>query len=277
MATLHPKASLENFPVASRLLPAELRRDVWAFYAFARGADDIADDPLLKQQAKRQQLSALEEALTIGLEHQLPGWAEGYDVLVRSGRLPPVYGRDLLSAFLQDTTKTRYRDFAELLEYCRRSAAPVGRAVLELAGEHDALATASDDLCHALQILNHLQDCSKDYLVLGRVYLPLDWLQQAGVAMEALGASRCSPALRGVIDRTLEHCDMMLTKAELLPHSIRDWRLRLEVSVIFELACALAAKLRHEDPLAMRVTLTRKERAVCVWRGVRRAFGKPPV
>ena len=127
-----------------------------------------------------------------------------------SAHLSPRHAQDLLTAFRMDVTKLRYRDWDDLIDYCSYSAMPVGRFVLDVHGESRALWPANDALCAALQIINHLQDCGKDYRDLDRVYIPLDALAEAGATVEALGADarrpRCSPASRSLPGAPATRC-----------------------------------------------------------------------
>src|SRR5215475_15405848 len=164
----------ENFPVASRLIKRQHRPVILAFYEFVRVADDIADHPGLSSAEKISRLDRLESSL-LGLGGDEPEGLRLREVL--SGRgLSPRHAQDLLSAFRQDATKLRYDNWDELIDYCSRSAMPVGRFVLDVHGEDRNTWPGSDALCAALQIINHLQDCAKDYMALDRVYIPLDSL-----------------------------------------------------------------------------------------------------
>lgn len=263
----------ENFPVASRLLPARLRPHVHAFYSCVRAADDVADDGTRPPAEKMALLAAMDEAL------QGRRGADGitrYAVAHRESALatgiPVEHARRLLQAFTMDVTKLRYRNWSELINYCLYSAAPVGRYLLDLHGEGQEARPFTDALCIALQILNHLQDCKSDYLALDRVYLPLDMLAAAGCGVEALAADRASPALRAALDRVLDRTDELIVKARLGPALIRHRGLRLETAVIVTIAERLSAKLRREDPLARRVAISAREAALCtlggVWRGL---------
>ena len=178
------------------------------------------------------------------------------DSLEQSG-VTPRHALDLLHAFRQDATKLRYASWQELLDYCRYSAMPVGRHVLDLHGESTATYPASDALCAALQVVNHLQDCTKDLDQLDRCYLPQDLLAAAGAATGDLRADRSSAGLRAVLDQVLDHTDRLNATGADLPGLVRDRRLRVETAVISGLARRLAARLRREDPLAMRVKLHR--------------------
>src|SRR5471032_2907554 len=120
-------------------------------------------------------------------------------VILEERGLPVVHALDLLEAFRRDCTKLRYQDWDDLIDYCRYSAMPVGRFVLEVHGERQSLWPANDALCAALQVINHLQDCAKDYRELNRVYIPEPLLTAAGIWVEALGEDKANPALARVI------------------------------------------------------------------------------
>ena len=257
----------ENFPVGSFLIPRECRPHVHAFYVFAREADDIADAPDIAAAEKVARLEAVQRALSLD-EAALPGWALAYHrSLLESGN-SPANGRDLLSAFIQDATKSRYRDWDELMDYCMRSAASVGRVMMDIHGETDSDIDGSDALCCALQMLNHMQDCKKDYLALDRVYLPEPWLTEAGGSVEDLALDRATPAVRQVLDRCLDETEALLRRAESMPRSVRRRGLRLESAFILRLAWALAARLRRQDPVAMRVKVSKAGWLMCGLRGV---------
>lgn len=177
----------ENFPVGSLMMPRRLRKPTHAVYAFARTADDIADEGDAADEARLQGLSELEAELDRIAEGNAPQTAlmrRLNDEAIRPFGLPlePFY--DLLSAFKQDVVKKRYQTFGELVDYCRRSANPVGRIMLHLYGEHDPVSIAhSDGICTALQLINFWQDVAVD-LQKGRVYIPQDDL--AGFKVDEL-------------------------------------------------------------------------------------------
>jgi squalene synthase HpnC len=261
----------ENFPVGSRLIPRDCRPHVMAFYLFARSADDVADSATLSAEEKISQLRIVQSALGED-EAALPDWALPYHrSLVSSGKTPK-YGRDLLTAFIQDATKDRYADWDELMDYCLHSAATVGRVMLDIHGEEDADFEGSDALCNALQVLNHLQDCKKDYQALGRVYLPEPWLQAEGGGIEDLSADKASPAVRRVLDRCLDGTDALLQRAERMPPSVRRRGLRWESAIILQLARALSARLRVEDPVAGRVKVSKVGWLWCSTKGILRTW-----
>lgn len=248
----------ENFQVASVLLPARLRAHVLAFYHFVRAADDIADNPDLAPDDKLRRLELFDLAL-VGDPSRAPGLdkAAALRASLTGIGVTAEHARDLLRAFRQDAVKRRYGDLADLLGYCRLSASPVGRFLLDLHGEDAALWRLSDPLCDALQILNHLQDCKADYLRLDRVYLPLDAFRSAGIGVEALALPRAGTSMRTVLDTVLDATDDLLVRARDLPAALRSPRLAAESAVVLEMARVLARMLRRRDPLAERVELGR--------------------
>jgi phytoene/squalene synthetase len=227
----------ENFPVASKLVSPRHREAIVALYEFARTGDDIADNPQLGSGDK----IALLDRLAAGL-----GGGEPVE--------PETVRLHIIDAFRLDATKARYADWDELMAYCALSAMPVGRYVLDVHGE-DRAATwpGSDAVCAALQIINHLQDCGKDFRALGRVYLPADLMAKHGAGIEDLAAPKATPALRAVIkDCALRTLDL-LQGGEDLPNRVADTRLALETAVVIALAKALARGLVERDPLSERV------------------------
>ena len=175
----------------------------------------------------------------------------------------------VLKAFRQDAVKNRYEDWDDLLGYCELSANPVGRYLMDLHGEDPALWAPSDALCTVLQILNHLQDCQKDYRAMDRVYLPGDWLAEEGLEVSVLSRPGSGPGLRRVLNRCLDACDAMIAAARVRPARPRSRRLHAEMAVITTLAERLAARLRRDDPLAMRVKLSKWDFAMAALSGLR--------
>lgn len=248
----------ENFPVGSWLLPARLRPHIAAYYAIARTTDDIADDPDLSPEEKLRRLDVFEAAVKgEDAGGVAPASVERMRESLAATGLGPRHVIDIVAAFKQDATKLRYADWDDLMGYCMLSASPVGRYVLDLHGEDRSTWKASDPLCNALQVLNHLQDCRDDYRALDRVYLPEPWLQEAGIGVEALDADRSSDALRSVLDRMLDGVDELMVQARILPSVVRNRRLAMETATIVRLADRLSVLLRAGDPLAGRVALNR--------------------
>src|SRR3954451_11256268 len=189
----------ENFPVGSWLIRRDLRVHLHAFYRFARIADDIADSPVLAADEKIRRLDRMGAILDGYPGEESPAASTMRLSLAESG-VTATHCHDILHAFRQDAVKLRYRDWDDLMEYCRYSASPVGRQLLDLHGESRHTWPASDALCSALQVLNHLQDCVDDHRRLDRVYLPLEDLAAEGTGIEALAAGVSSPGLRRVLD-----------------------------------------------------------------------------
>ncbi len=262
----------ENFPVAG-LVAARHRAPILAFYDFVRVADDIADHPSLGEAEKLAHLDSLGDTLAGKSDAEPEGVALRAQLAERG--LSPVHAQDLLTAFRMDVTKRRYDDWADLMNYCRYSAMPVGRFVLDVHGESQSTWTANDALCAALQVINHLQDCGKDYRALDRVYIPQDALMAEGVSIEALGEGRASPALRRVLARLADKTAALLATSRPFGVEIRDRRLGAEVAAIQALAERLVAILRARDPLSEAVHLTKPQMLLTGLAGVARgAFAR---
>jgi squalene synthase HpnC len=240
----------ENFPVASRLIKAEHRPIILAFYLFARAADDVADDPDLTPARKIAGLDAMERSLIGEDAGGAAPEAAQLRLALAERRVTSRHALDLLAAFRLDVTKKRYADWADLMAYCALSAMPVGRFVLDVHGESPTTWPASDAICAALQIINHLQDCGADYRNLDRVYLPLDALAADGVGPEALDAKFASPGLRACLGEIAGKVAELLRDGQGLADEIKDWRLRYEISIIHALAVRLTNRLKERDPLS---------------------------
>jgi squalene synthase HpnC len=241
----------ENFPVASVLIAPRHRPAVLAFYRFARAADDVSDSPTAAPETKLALLETMRATLA-GESDENPESLALRRIQEACG-IDGQHGLDLLEAFRRDVTKLRYADWGELMDYCRYSAAPVGRFVLDVHGESRTTWPANDALCAALQVINHLQDCAKDYRDLDRCYLPLDMLAAAGVSVDDMSAPAASPGLRRVIADLARQTDGLLAQSETFSGQIRDMRLGLEVSVIQRLAEDLNWGLMRRDPLSEKV------------------------
>lgn len=221
----------ENFPVASLLLPAALRPPVQAIYRFARTADDIADegdDPPAQRLAALAALDAQLDRIEAGDPNDWPDLTAA----VRAHALPLQLLRDLLSAFSQDVTVKRYADDAALLDYCRRSANPIGRLLLTLFKRTEpALLAQSDAICSALQLINFWQDVAIDWAK-ERVYLPLSALNAAGVDEAQIGQRRVDDAWRRLMTERVAYARAMLLSGAPLARSLAGrigWELRLVV------------------------------------------------
>src|SRR3954463_16590068 len=187
-------AGNENFPVGSALIRADLRPHVHAFYRFARMGDDIADNPALEPDDKVRRLTLMQDVLLDRGREDIPEGAALRRSL-EATHVSPQHGCDLLTAFKMDATKQRYADWGELMTYCRYSASPVGRQLLDIHGEDPAGWFASDALCNGRQGVHHLQDCGVDYLEMNRVYVPLDHLSRHGSEVGQLSGNLAGTGL----------------------------------------------------------------------------------
>jgi squalene synthase HpnC len=244
----------ENFPVASWIIHPRHRAVILAFYNFVRTADDIADHATLDASAKLAHLDLLEAEL-LGNGDSQPEAVNLRQALAERS-MPPRHALDLLTAFKMDVSKLRYASWDELIHYCRYSAMPVGRFMLDVHGESTSTWTASDALCAALQINNHLQDCGKDYKNLNRVYLPLDALQAAGATVEALALDKATASLLQCLHSLAARTEALLGEGKPLSSEVRDFRLGLEISVIQAFAEKIVRLLKIRDPLSERVHLS---------------------
>ena len=243
----------ENFPVASWIIHPRHRSLILAFYNFVRTADDVADHATLGDVEKLAYLDLLQAEL-LGKGDSQP---EAVDLRVALSQrsMPPRHALDVLTAFRMDVTKLRYENWDELIHYCRYSAMPVGRFMLDVHGESPSTWPASDALCAGLQINNHLQDCGKDYKNLNRVYLPRDALAAAGASLEALGQPQSSEALLRCLHWLAAKTHVLLGESKPLSAEVKDFRLGLEISVIQAYADKIVRLLKVRDPLSERVHL----------------------
>lgn len=262
----------ENFPVASRLLPPEKRDAVAVIYAFARQADDFADEgerpadsrlALLDDYARRLDAIAAAEP-----PEDDPVFVALADVIARH-RLPLPLFHDLLSAFRQDVSKRRYRNFAEVLDYCRRSANPVGRLLLHLHGEaSDTNLTLSDKVCSALQVINFLQDIEQDYRENNRIYLPQEEMARFGISEADIAMQQYSSAMQGLFDYQLARVSAMLREGAALGGRL-EGRFGLEIRMIIEAGLLVLEKLSQQGTaLFSRPRLARRDYLRIVWRAL---------
>ena len=270
----------ENFPVASWIIHRRHRALILAFYNFVRTADDIADHATLDASEKLRYLDLLEAGL-LGQGDRQPEAVKLRKALAERG-MAPRHALDVLVAFRMDVTKLRYENWDEVIYYCRYSAMPVGRFMLDVHGESTSTWAASDALCAGLQINNHLQDCGKDYRNLNRVYLPRDALAAAGASVEQLGGDRAPPPLLRCLQAVALRTEVLLDESKSLGAEVKDWRLGLEISVIQSFADRIVGMLKVRDPLSQRVHLGPMELLAYSAGGIagemtRRATGRRPV
>jgi hydroxysqualene synthase len=270
----------ENFPVASWIIHPRHRALILAFYNFVRTADDIADHATLAAPEKLAYLDLLEAELLGQGDSQREAVNLRRALAERS--MPPRHALDVLIAFRMDVTKLRYENWDEVIHYCRYSAMPVGRFMLDVHGESTSTWAASDALCAGLQINNHLQDCGKDFRDLNRVYLPCDALAAAGATAEELGAARASAPLLQCLHALAVRTEALLNESKSLSAEVKDVRLGIEISVIQAFADKIVRLLKVRDPLSQRVHLGPTELLAYSLGGVasemaRRAIGRRPV
>jgi squalene synthase HpnC len=236
----------ENFPVASILMPRRLRKPVAAIYHFARAADDIADEGDLPDEERLRLIEEFRAELArIGRkETPLTPLFLNLAAEVHQHALPMQLLHDLLDAFSQDVVKKRYSDFADLLDYCRRSANPVGNLLLHLYGEATPQNLAySDAICTSLQLINFWQDVARDYAI-GRIYLPLDEMRQYGVSENQIAQGISDDAWRKLMQFQVNRGRaMMLSGAPL--GSILTGRIGLEMRMIIAGGLRILDKLEN--------------------------------
>jgi squalene synthase HpnC len=243
-----PVDHYENFPVASILMPRRLRKPVSAIYHFARAADDIADEGELSNSERLQQLDDFRDELIHIAADETPllPLFKHLAVEIREHHLPLFPFHDLLDAFAQDVVKKRYADFDELLDYCRRSANPVGNLLLHLYEEATPVNIAySDAICTALQLINFWQDVAKDYAI-GRIYLPLDDMAQYMVSEAQIAQGISDDKWRALMKFQVDRArSLMLQGAPL--GSILGGRIGLEMRMIIAGGLRILDKLEAAD------------------------------
>lgn len=263
----------ENFPVASWLLPRRMRPHVAAIYAFARGADDLADEgdrPAAERLRELDAWGARLEAAAAG--RPLPGDAHepvftALAATIRACALPVTLLEDLLSAFRQDVTTTRYATWTDVLEYCRRSANPIGRLVLRVAGYHDErFDQQSDAICTALQLTNLWQDLERDYRK-GRVYVPRDLTEPRGASEADLAERRLTPAWRAALGDAAARTRALFAAGRPLCDAVRG-RLRWELRATWLGGTRILERLDRADydVFAERPALRASDAPILLWR-----------
>ncbi|MHB8453133.1 MAG: squalene synthase HpnC [Acidiferrobacterales bacterium] len=262
----------ENFPVASWLLPRHLRTHIVAIYTFARTADDFADEGSLGAEERLALLDAYEgqiDALRRGIVPDVPVFiALANAVNTHSLPLQPFY--DLLSAFRQDVTKTRYTDSSEIMDYCRRSANPVGRLLLHLFhADSTANRALSDAICTGLQLVNFLQDIEQDY-ARGRIYISHESMQRFGVSVEHFRTRRADSAWRSMIESEIVRAHSLLREGCPLATALPG-RIGIELRFIVAGGLIVLDKLRRRNRsgFAGKTRLARHDWLKALWLAAR--------
>jgi squalene synthase HpnC len=271
------RSHYENFPVASRLLPARMRSHVAAVYAFARIADDFADEGSLAPDARLAALAHWGRRLDAALAgRDDPAEPNAYVFVaarhsIETCRLPVQLFHDLLSAFSQDVTTKRYPAWGGVLDYCRRSANPVGRLVLRIAGYDRAeLDRASDFLCTALQLTNFWQDLEIDWQK-GRLYVPEEVWKPMGASMDDLSARRLSPEWKRALAEVTARTRALFADGKRVCDGVRG-RLRYELRATWLGGNRILDKLEaaNFDVFRHRPTLAASDLPILVWQTITR-------
>ncbi|MDO8312204.1 MAG: squalene synthase HpnC [Sideroxyarcus sp.] len=238
----------ENFPVASILMPKQLRKPVAAIYHFARAADDIADEGDLPDDERQRQLDDFRDELMHIAADETPLLPLFQNLAneIKAHALPMQPFHDLLDAFSQDVAKKRYANFNELLDYCRRSANPVGNLLLHLYEEATPVNLAySDSICTALQLINFWQDIAKDYTI-GRIYLPLDEMARFGVSEDQIAQNISDEAWHALMKFQVDRARALMLQGAPLG-SILTGRIGMEMRMIIAGGLRILDKLEAAD------------------------------
>ena len=251
----------ENFPVGSWLLSKKHRPQILIFYKFARAADDIADSPNLTSKEKIKRLDLFRKA--IETNKIKISKTENLKKICTKNKIKINHALNLLKAFKQDAVKKRYKNWSELINYCRYSAVPVGRFMIDLHKEKKKSYKYSDPLCIALQILNHIQDCKKDYNEIDRVYLPSTLLKKYNVKLVQLKSNYTEKNLRLAINEVLYSTEKLIEQAEKFKKIMGHNKLAKETAFILEIAKKLLKLLKKKDPLKNKVVLNKLDYIQC--------------
>ena len=267
--TLTKNHKQENFPVGSWLLSQKIRFKILIFYKFARAADDIADSANLSSNEKIKRLNLFKKAIESNKSNKIKiSKVEDLRKICIKNKIKINHALNLLKAFKQDAIKKRYKNWSELIRYCKYSAVPVGRFVIDLHKEKQKAYKYSDPLCIALQILNHLQDCKEDYENLDRVYLPMQFLKKYNVKLSQLKKNVTEKNLRLVFNEILKNTEKLIIEAGKNKKNMKHKHLSLETSFILEIAKKLLQLLKNNDPLKKKVMLKKFDYIFCFAKGL---------
>ena len=267
--TLTKNHKQENFPVGSWLLSPKIRFKILIFYKFARAADDIADSANLSSNEKIKRLNLFKKAIESNKSNKIKiSKVEDLRKICIKNKIKINHALNLLKAFKQDAIKKRYKNWSELIRYCKYSAVPVGRFVIDLHKEKQKAYKYSDPLCIALQILNHLQDCKEDYENFDRVYLPMQFLKKYNVKLSQLKKNVTEKNLRLVFNEILKNTEKLIIEAGKNKKNMKHKHLSLETSFILEIAKKLLQLLKNNDPLKKKVMLKKFDYIYCFAKGL---------
>ncbi len=264
----------ENFPVSSFIMKRDLGLLIKKFYFFARTADDVADNEKLSSKEKKTILNFFDRTLGNSEYTDLKALN---DLIYLFPKIPfgKKYSRHLLKAFLLDAHKKEYKDWDELLYYCKYSANPVGRFVIDASHQNQRknknlkkIYRESDKLCSALQIINHLQDCKDDYLNLKRIYIPESFFKKYGLNTKCLSSKESPKKFIKLKLELVKKVEDMLINTKQGLKLIRLWRLRKETLIILNIAKRLCNLLKKYDPLEKKIKLSRIDLIFCFIKGI---------
>ena len=266
----------ENFPVSSFLICKKLQKHIKNFYIFARNADDIADHSKFSVNKKYDLLKELEDLIKKNEKSQYLFMNNLLKTIHETG-VSANYPLNLLKAFKQDVEKKRYKNWQDLIDYCNKSASPVGRFVIDLHYlsnnskliDKEKVYDGSDNLCNSLQILNHIQDCKKDFIELDRVYIPEDYFSEYGFSSNRILENEYRKSLFMVLNKCLEQVKKMLDHSrENIKLINNNERLKKETFVIFNIAKKLMHLLFENDPVKKNVKLSHIDLIFCFFKGI---------
>ena len=266
----------ENFPVSSFLINNKYKRHIKNLYFFARSADDIADNKSLKINRKYDLLDEF-YFLIKNKKYSKYFFINNLLETLETTQINDQYPLLLLEAFKQDVEKKRYDSWEDLIDYCNKSASPVGRFVVDLhyfdktekCKDIDKVYLGCDNLCNSLQIINHIQDCKKDFLDLDRIYLPLEYFRKLNCSSQNLLATNERKKILGVVNICLENVEQLLKKSKkYIPLINKSFGLKKETYVIYNIAKKLNFLLKKNDPIKKNVKLSHIDLIFCFFRGI---------
>ena len=265
----------ENFPVASFMINKKLKEFIRHFYFFARTSDDIADHEKLRPKEKLKILSYFDKCLKEKKKTDI-SVLNKLIITFSCHEFAQVYSRQLLVAFKLDAKKKRYKNWSELINYCKYSANPVGRYFINLTyhekkkkiNNRNIIFQGADNLCTALQIINHLQDCQKDYIYLNRVYLPMSYFNKYSIKVEILKRSKNSSKFNDLKKLVIDRVEKLLDDSKKGIDLIEVGRLKKETLIILYIAKRLCFLLKKNNPLEKKIKLSRIDLIFCFIKGI---------
>ena len=265
----------ENFPVASFMINRKLKEFIRHFYFFARTSDDIADHEKLRPTEKLKILNYFDKCLKEKKKTDI-SVLNKLIITFSCHEFTQVYSRQLLVAFKLDAKKKRYKNWSELINYCKYSANPVGRYFINLTyhekkkriNNRNIIFEGADKLCTALQIINHLQDCQKDYIYLNRVYLPMSYFNKYSIKVEILKRSKNNSKFNDLKKLVIDRVEKLLDDSKKGIDLIEVGRLRKETLIILYIAKRLCFLLKKNNPLEKKIKLSRIDLIFCFIKGI---------